>query len=292
MYSNMITSGCWNRVFVCTDPAYFFICVICHWVYTPQSQLLSHQLLCKLSIIQRLVLKTYLADKIKDKKREDLEHVFVSCDRQSESMGRMQIRKQRICVLGQGLPLSTSQVMFLHMQRRGKSNGLQGNVETQMWWWVTLLWSNTGLHIWYTMICSPRWASQVVLVVKNLPSNAGGPSRFSHVWLCATPWTTAHQAPLFMGFPRQEYWSGFSRVNLNKCFPEGHSVWIPCVYVCGSMYPDVGMVTWDWEGMADTRAVQGCYIQVTVCWWCMNMKFRPQIRYNMLCNDKNWDVTL
>ena len=25
----------------------------------------------------------------------------------------------------------------------------------------------------------------------------------------ATPWTVAHQAPLSMGFPRQEYWSGF-----------------------------------------------------------------------------------
>ena len=23
-----------------------------------------------------------------------------------------------------------------------------------------------------------------------------------------TPWTVAHQAPLFTGFPRQEYWSG------------------------------------------------------------------------------------
>ena len=23
-----------------------------------------------------------------------------------------------------------------------------------------------------------------------------------------TPWTVAHQAPLCMGFPRQEYWSG------------------------------------------------------------------------------------
>ena len=29
----------------------------------------------------------------------------------------------------------------------------------------------------------------------------------SHVWLFAIPWT-AHQAPLSMGFPRQEYWSG------------------------------------------------------------------------------------
>ena len=31
---------------------------------------------------------------------------------------------------------------------------------------------------------------------------------FSHVWLLATPWTAAHQAPPSMGFARQEYWSG------------------------------------------------------------------------------------
>ena len=30
----------------------------------------------------------------------------------------------------------------------------------------------------------------------------------SHVWLFATPWTVATQAPLSMGFSRQEYWSG------------------------------------------------------------------------------------
>ena len=26
--------------------------------------------------------------------------------------------------------------------------------------------------------------------------------------LCPPPWTVAHQSPLFMGFPRQEYWRG------------------------------------------------------------------------------------
>ena len=30
----------------------------------------------------------------------------------------------------------------------------------------------------------------------------------SRVWLVATPWTAAHQAPLSLGFSRQEYWSG------------------------------------------------------------------------------------
>ena len=30
----------------------------------------------------------------------------------------------------------------------------------------------------------------------------------SHVRLLVTPWTVAHQAPLSMGFSRQEYWRG------------------------------------------------------------------------------------
>ena len=30
----------------------------------------------------------------------------------------------------------------------------------------------------------------------------------SHVQLLQSPWTAAHQAPLSMGFPRQEYWNG------------------------------------------------------------------------------------
>ena len=46
-------------------------------------------------------------------------------------------------------------------------------------------------------------------------------SHFSHVQLCATPWTAAHQAPLSTGVSRQEYWSGFP-------FPSPllHSRWI------------------------------------------------------------------
>ena len=32
-------------------------------------------------------------------------------------------------------------------------------------------------------------------------------SHFSRVWFFVTPWTLADQAPLFMGFSRQKYWS-------------------------------------------------------------------------------------
>ena len=40
-------------------------------------------------------------------------------------------------------------------------------------------------------------------------------SCFSHVRLCAIPWTVTHHAPLSMGFSRQEYWSGL------PCCPPG-----------------------------------------------------------------------
>ena len=40
-------------------------------------------------------------------------------------------------------------------------------------------------------------------------------SCFSRVWLLVTLWTVAHQAPLSMGFSRQEYWSGL------PCLPPG-----------------------------------------------------------------------
>ena len=40
-------------------------------------------------------------------------------------------------------------------------------------------------------------------------------SCFSRVWHCVILWTVAHQAPLSIGFSRQEYWSGLS------CHPPG-----------------------------------------------------------------------
>ena len=43
-------------------------------------------------------------------------------------------------------------------------------------------------------------------------------SRFGHVQLFATLWTVAHQAPLFMGFPRQEDWSGKANRGVLTCF--------------------------------------------------------------------------
>ena len=49
---------------------------------------------------------------------------------------------------------------------------------------------------WVTISFSSAWKWEVK--VKSL----------SRVWLLATPWTAAYQAPPSMGFSRQEYWSG------------------------------------------------------------------------------------
>ena len=48
----------------------------------------------------------------------------------------------------------------------------------------------------------------------------------SHVRLFGTPWTVAYQAPLYMGFSQQEYWSG-CRLFLQRIFPTQGSN--PCV---------------------------------------------------------------
>ena len=53
--------------------------------------------------------------------------------------------------------------------------------------------------------CSPEIKRHLLLGRKV---KSGSISSFSHVQFFATPWTIARQAPLSMGFSRQEYWSG------------------------------------------------------------------------------------
>ena len=53
-------------------------------------------------------------------------------------------------------------------------------------------------------------------------------SRFSCAWLLATPWTAAYQAPLSMGFSRQEYWSGVPLPSPMPC-PYWHKYSFVCL---------------------------------------------------------------
>ena len=51
----------------------------------------------------------------------------------------------------------------------------------------------------------------------------------SHVQLFVTPWTAAYQAPLSMGFSRQEYWSGLPFPSPGDLPNAGIEPWSPAL---------------------------------------------------------------
>ena len=53
-------------------------------------------------------------------------------------------------------------------------------------------------------------------------------SLISSVWLFVTPWTVAHQAPLSLGFSRQEYWSGLPFPSPGD-LPNRDWTWVSCI---------------------------------------------------------------
>ena len=57
--------------------------------------------------------------------------------------------------------------------------------------------------------------------------------------LLATPWTAAHQAPLSMGFSRQEYWSGVPLPSPMARYPE-FSEWFGVVNSSKNFSSDFG----------------------------------------------------
>ena len=64
--------------------------------------------------------------------------------------------------------------------------------------------NNNHHHLWKRQQCCPmgkgEYSKSIVKKVKV--------KSLSCVQLFSTPWTTAYQAPLSIGFSRQEYWSG------------------------------------------------------------------------------------
>ena len=65
-------------------------------------------------------------------------------------------------------------------------------------------------HAWTEPSAQGAPKGQVRMVVWSL----------RHIRLCVTPWTVAHQAPLSMGFSRQECWSGLPFPSPGD--PQGH----------------------------------------------------------------------
>ena len=66
----------------------------------------------------------------------------------------------------------------------------------------------TRVYLWWIHV--DIWQNQynIVKLKNKLKKKRVKVKSLSRVWLLATSWTAAYQAPLSMGFSRQEYWSG------------------------------------------------------------------------------------
>ena len=84
--------------------------------------------------------------------------------------------------------------------------------------------SNTAT-CWFYLAPKQHWGPGLLLKRgKERKSQSFSQSVAKSVWLFATPWAVAHQAPLFMGFSRQEYWSGL------PCPPPGDLLDLCSIY--------------------------------------------------------------
>ena len=132
----------------------------------------------------------------------------------------------------------------------------------------------------------------------------------SHVWLFATPWTAAHQAPLSMEFSRQEYWSRLPFATLGKSFPLRDWNHVSCIsrqilYHCTTWEVPQGTAFW-------LYIPTGCllikvYSQKSGCWeillhrslvfqtalW-LYIKFKPKMclcqGHNCICDEQPWEL--
>ena len=90
--------------------------------------------------------------------------------------------------------------------------------------------------------------------------SAAAAKSLQSVWLCATPWTAAHQASLSMGFSRQEHWSGLP-------FPSprhesGKLKWSRSVMSYG-LQPTRLLHPWDFPGNSTGVGCHWLYLPLT-----------------------------
>ena len=101
----------------------------------------------------------------------------------------------------------------------------------------------------------------------------------SCVRLFATPWTAAHQAPLSMGFSRQEYWSGVPSPSpfFNMVLPKINVFSFPKPWPDnGSTYQDFCQLFYGWE----MTHLLSSYLKSTYCGrgtWCNSLSLEVSL---------------
>ena len=96
------------------------------------------------------------------------------------------------------------------------------------------VWKTNITCLWWSFVTHEVLDHGGIFLLWNRMLHAQSLSR---VWLFVTAWTVACQAPLFMGFPRQEFWSGLpfpSQGNLLS--PDVEPVSLVCPTLAGRFH--------------------------------------------------------
>ena len=102
-------------------------------------------------------------------------------------------------------------------------------------------------------------------------------NRFSRVQLCVIPWIVAHQAPLSMGFSRQEYWSGL------PWSPPGHLPYpgIELASLSSNVYWQAGSLP-----LAPPGKPSITFVQLSSPWSCLVIT-EPEFKNHL---SQRWDI--
>ena len=95
----------------------------------------------------------------------------------------------------------------------------------------------------------------------------------SRVWLFATPWTAAYQAPPSMGFSRQEYWSGLPLAS-------PWDLWVPAIFLDSA--PDSVRKQLNGNQLLAWKMITGQF-QKGLSWSPISLVFSDEIGRNDFC---------
>ena len=117
-------------------------------------------------------------------------------------------------------------------------------------------------------------------------------SHFSHVRLCVTPWTVAHQSSLSLEFSRQQYWTGLPcppPVDLPD--PRTEPVSLKSPALAGGWIPEKTKSTFRQNWVAGNRAVRATKwlsVKESAC-WCRRHRFDPWV--GKISQRRKWQPT-
>ena len=140
-----------------------------------------------------------------------------------------------------------------------------------MWKWLEANWIEIYFHISLVLFFLSVLHILNMMSIKKVKVKS-----LSCVWLFATPWTVAYQAPPSMGFSRQEYWSGLP-------FPSPGDLPDPGIEP-GSSTSQADALPSEPPGKPYMSALEHVYLGLPPIFWLGCLSFLHWVIMNCLCS--------